>query len=234
MVAASLIATVLLAGCGSSDSASSSSDTTEAGANSTTTTAGDSTTTAPGETTTSAASTEATTTLAFVPAPTGDELATVLSNKCTAFGKALEQPGFGLSSVKQIEDARGVCRYEADGLAQPAVLQVNARVVDSAKSDEKDRELFCADISEEGAANPKSNRAKRIAQQVRGTGLFYNAAGEDNGLATLTTVAMGKDSNGGISLGCDESYAYESRVYVTAPITSNLPGSALVAAHRAS
>lgn len=169
----------------------------------------------------------------IVPAPTGDALTAVLDAKCAAFGESLEGAAYGLSDIKQIEDARGVCRWEATGLSQPAVLSVDPRVADSAQADQRDRELACADVSPEGAEDPQSNRAKRVAQQVR-SGLYYYPAGDADGLATLTTYREGASGlDGGISLGCDASYAYEVRIYTTAPLTANLSGTSLVAAHRA-
>lgn len=169
----------------------------------------------------------------IVPAPTGDALTAVLDAKCAAFGESLEGAAYGLSDIKQIEDARGVCRWEATGLSQPAVLSVDPRVADSAQADQRDRELACADVSPEGAENPQSNRAKRVAQQVR-SGLYYYPAGDADGLATLTTYREGASGlDGGISLGCDASYAYDTRIYTTAPLTANLSGTSLVAAHQA-
>lgn len=169
----------------------------------------------------------------IVPAPTGDALTAVLTAKCAAFGASLEDARYGLSDVKQIEDSRGVCRWEATGLSQPAVLQVDPRVAGSAQTDQQDRELFCADISDAGAADPQSNRAKRIAEQVR-SDLYYYPAGTDGGLATLRTFRQGASGvDGGISLGCDQTYAYETRIYTTAPLTANLSGTSLSAAHLA-
>lgn len=226
---------VLLAGCGSSDSAATS--TTSQAADTTadagpTTTAAETSTSADDSSTTAVPSSDETTTTVFVPAPTGDELAAVLEAKCNAFGEALKGSIFGLSDVKKIDDPRDVCTWQATGLLQPAVLEVDARVQNSAKSDEKDRELFCADVSVQGSDDPQSNRAKRIAEQVRSPLYFYAAGDEPGSLPTLSTFLKNKDGSGGISLGCDASFAYETRVYTNAPLTYNLAGSALVAAHR--
>lgn len=248
-VAVPIVLAGLFAGCSSDDATGSDATTTtaaEMSASSTTgapgTTAVAETTSAPattgagaaGTTTAPAAGAASSTTAKQAPAPTGDALKAVLDQKCAAFAKFLRGAPVNASDLKRSDESQGDCVWVGTGLAGNAFLEVHPRVAGSAKSEDREREAFCDDVarSTPTALVANSNQTKRIAEQVRGK-LYYLRA-DPYGMATISAFAASKDAAGGVSIGCDATYSYVGRVYVTAVAggNMNLASRAIVAAHR--